>query len=369
MTTDAHFSHTLSFVGANGLGYTRTVYGDRLYVFSTHKGQLLTSMRYVPFNDLLFATYMALRATRDEEDDTPTLPSFVEETQSLQLRNDGVIPFAESALSLPQAIEQKAHDLIASTYQKVVADATFGGSLGAAPDLTRMDHALGERHATPTNSLSFATGLSSRDVGWVTMGHALFYEINQAAKDLHTRGDELLAVAGGDVEYEFSKRLYGDPRLLTVVKRVLRSKGGFVSPLVRHFVLFYLKWTKEQLQTRDQHSFWQQRLESTIGRAEAQSGGFLPYQAITLLGFVRHGTIAQSAEDPDRTKRRFQVEPTYPLDDVVLEEVTDNVLRAFLKGFVKVIYPYNTKQIQFVDELENEESLFEQLEREISGGE
>ena len=149
MTSDAHFSYALSFVGANGLGYTRTVYADRLYVFSTHKGQLLTSMRYVPFNDLLFATYMALRATRDEEDDTSALPSFVEETQSLQLRDDGIIPFAETALSLPPEIEQKAHDLIASTYQKVVADATLGGSLGPAPDLTRMDHAFGERYATP----------------------------------------------------------------------------------------------------------------------------------------------------------------------------------------------------------------------------
>ena len=368
MTNDAHFSHTLSFVGASGLGYTRTVYADKLYVFSTHKGQLLTSMRYVPFNDLLFATYMALRVTRDEEDDTPALPSFVEETQSLQLRNDGVIPFAETALSLPQEIEQKAHDLIASTYQKVVADATLGGSLGPAPDLTRMDQALGDRFATPVDHLSFATGLDGRDVGWITVGNSLFHEINQVAKDLHGRGGELLPVAGGDVEYEFSKRLYGDPRLLKVVKRVLRSKGGFVSPLVRHFVLFYLKWTKEQLQTGGDYPFWQQRLESTIGRAEAQSGGFLPYQAITILGLVRHGIIDHSADDPDCTNRRFHVDPTYSLDDVVLEEVTDHVLRAFLKGFVKVIYPYNIKQVQFVDELEHEESLFEQLEREIGGG-
>ena len=361
MTADAHFSHALSFVGANGLGYTRTVYADKLYVFSTHKGQLLTSMRYVPFNELLFATYMALRTPHDEEDDTPALPSLAEETQSL----DGIVPFAETALSLPPEIEQKAHDLIASTYQKVVADATVGGSLGAASDLTHVDHALGERFATPADHLSFASGLGSRDVGWVTVGHVLFNEINQAAKDLHGRGDELLPVAGGDVEYEFSKRLYGDPRLLKVVKRVLRSKGGFVSPLVRHFVLFYLKWTKEQLQAGDQPPFWQQRLESTIGRAEAQSGGFLPYQAITILGFVRHGIIAHSAEDPDCTKRRFHVDPTDPLDDVVLEEVKDNVLRAFLKGFVKVNYPYNIKQVQFVDELEREESLIEQLEREI----
>ena len=368
MTNDAHFSHTLSFVGASGLGYTRTVYADKLYVFSPHKGQLLTSMRYVPFNDLLFAAYMALRATRDEEDDTPALPSFVEETQSLQLRNDGVIPFAETALSLPPEIEQKAHDLIASTYQKVVADATLGGSLGPAPDLTRMDQALGDRFATPVDHLSFATGLDSRDVGWITVGNSLFHEINQAAKDMHGRGGELLPVAGGDAEYEFSKRLYGDPRLLKVVKRVLQSKGGFVSPLVRHFVLFYLKWTKEQLQTSGEDPFWQQRLESTIGRAEAQSGGFLPYQAITLLGFVRHGDIVHSADDPDCTNRRFHVDPTYPLDDVVLEEVTDHVLRTLLKGFVKAIYPYNIKQVQFVDELEHEESLFEQLEREIGGG-
>ena len=369
MTNDAHFSHTLSFVGASGLGYTRTVYADKLYVFSTPKGQLLTSMRYVPFNDLLFATYMALRITRDEEDDTPALPSFVEETQSLQLRNDGVIPFAETALSLPQEIEQKAHDLIASTYQKVVADPTLGGSLGPAPDLTRMDQALGDRFTTPTDHLSFATGLDGRDVGWITVGDSLFHEINQVAKDLHGRGGELLPVAGGDAEYEFSKRLYGDPGLLKVVKRVLQSKGGFVSPLVRHFVLFYLKWTKEQLQTTgEEHPFWQQRLESTIGRAEAQSGGFLPYQAITILGFVRHGIIDHSADDPDCTNRRFHVDPTYSLDDVVLEEVTDHILRAFLKGFVKVIYPYNIKQVQFVDELEDEESLFEQLEREIGGG-
>ena len=367
MTSDAHFSHALSFVGANGLGYTRTVYADKLYVFSTHKGQLLTSTRYVPFNDLLFATYMALRVTRDEEDDTPALPSFVEETQDLQLRDDGIIPFAETALSLPPKIEQKAHDLIASTYQKVVADATLGGSLGPAPDLTRMDQALGDRFATPMDLLSFVTGLDGRDVGWITVGNSLFHEINQVAKDLHGRGGEFLPVAGGDAEYEFSKRLYGDPRLLKVVKRVLQSKGGFVSPLVRHFVLFYLKWTKEQLQTGGEYPFWQQRLESTIGRAEAKSGGFLPYQAITILGFVRHGIIDHSADDPDCTNRRFHVDPTYPLDDVVLEEVTDNVLRAFLKGFVKVIYPYNIKQVQFVDELEHDESLLEQLEREIGG--
>ena len=135
-----------------------------------------------------------------------------------------------------------------------------------------------------------------------------------------------------------------------------------------HFVLFYLKWTKEQLQTSGEDPFWQQRLESTIDRAEAESGGFLPYQAITILGLVRHGIIDHSADDPDCTNRRFHVDPTYPLDDVVLEEVTDHVLRAFLKGFVKVIYPYNIKQVQFVDELEHEESLFEQLEREIGGG-
>ena len=83
---------------------------------------------------------------------------------------------------------------------------------------------------------------------------------------------------------------------------------------------------------------------------------------------MRHGIIDHSADDPDCTNRRFHVDPTYSLDDVVLEEVTDHVLRAFLKGFVKVIYPYNIKQVQFVDELEHEESLFEQLEREIGGG-
>ena len=162
MTSDTHFSHALSFVGANGLGYTRTVYADKLYVFSTHKGQLLTGMRYVPFNDLLFATYMALRVTRDEEDDTSALPSFVEETQSL---NSGTtaFPFAETALSLPPEIEQKAHDLIASTYQKVV------GYTWPAPDLTRMDQALGERFT----HLSFATGLDGRDVGWITVGNSL----------------------------------------------------------------------------------------------------------------------------------------------------------------------------------------------------
>ena len=82
MTTDAHFSHTLSFVGAN-------LYADRLWgqalVFSTHKGQLLTSMRYVR---------SAVRyngfARRDEEEH-PEL----EETQSQERRRHS---FCESAL-------------------------------------------------------------------------------------------------------------------------------------------------------------------------------------------------------------------------------------------------------------------------------
>ena len=83
-------------------------------------------MRYVPFNDLLLATYMALRETRDAEDDTPALPSFVEETPD----NSGTT----TSFLLP-----KAH------CPSRAVPKSRGATLGAAPDLTRIDHALGER--------------------------------------------------------------------------------------------------------------------------------------------------------------------------------------------------------------------------------
>ena len=51
-----------SFVDENGMGYTRSVYWERLYVFSPGDKNLLVAVRVVPHQNLDFATYLALRS-------------------------------------------------------------------------------------------------------------------------------------------------------------------------------------------------------------------------------------------------------------------------------------------------------------------
>jgi hypothetical protein len=87
---------------------------------------------------------------------------------------------------------------------------------------------------------------------------------------------EHLPALKADVEYEISRRLYSNPQFLGFVKQVMGARGGFVSPLVQHFTAFYLRCLKEKVHEWEKEEgvnthFWQERLASIIGQAEAQA--------------------------------------------------------------------------------------------------
>ncbi|NKB71870.1 MAG: hypothetical protein GKR89_32745 [Candidatus Latescibacteria bacterium] len=70
---DQRPSYTFFFIQPNGTRQTRAVSYENLYVFSQGSHRLLAAARVVPHQDLLFATYLALKKSHHRTSNNPLL--------------------------------------------------------------------------------------------------------------------------------------------------------------------------------------------------------------------------------------------------------------------------------------------------------
>ena len=68
-----------------------------------------------------------------------------------------------------------------------------------------------------------------------------------------------------------------------------------------------------------------------------------------ILGEVVEGTVAVDRQDPDRTKRRFQLDLESVRQGLVLREERSRMQRIYWKEYVKRHFRHHVKHVYFVD--------------------
>jgi hypothetical protein len=348
--------YTFSFVSAAGIPYFREIFWESLHAFQFGSRSLLTAVRAVPHNDMLFATYLALRGRKHLAPHTAKQPHI---STDLIASIAGLIPRRPS--SLPVGIIEKASQFLEENMDHLIPPHGLEYTVGEHMTTDGLGNSSISCASCARGGAALARGLASiagvegEDIAWIYLSHLTHRIIEDQAGEAFRGDADNLPALREDMACELSRQLYSNPRYLQFLAKVMRAKGGFLSPLVRHFVAFYLECMEEKARTWEEQecrgaSFWKERLEGEIGRAEAASGGFLPYFDIIVLGYVKKGILVENSEDPDKTRRSFQLDPLIAGKEVVLQEIESFIWRFFVKEWVRLYFPRNIERVRFVDE-------------------
>ncbi|NKB71888.1 MAG: hypothetical protein GKR89_32835 [Candidatus Latescibacteria bacterium] len=350
---DQRPSYTFSFIQANGTRQTRAIFYENLYVFSQGSHRLLAAARVVPHQDLLFATYLALKKSHHRTSNNPLLGADTRPQLHAQaLVDQSVANLPTPATMLPPTITTQVENLLDQSVDRIMLEQGIAPYLEPKPTLGAPP-SLQERFDPP--GAHILADFNGEDVGWVQLGNTAHYHLQQQANDwarqtLGLIDGRPLPALQRELEDELSRALYSNPQYLKLVKYVVQARGGFASSLVRHFTLFCLKELKKALR-QDDELFWRQRLESHIGRAATRGPNLLPHYHITILGLIQNEPPAADPHDPQRTPHSYRAE-AQPAD-LDLAEITSPLRKPFFKALVRAYFRQPIAQIGFVDELED----------------
>jgi hypothetical protein len=318
----------------------------------------------VPHNGLFFATYLALRKQNQEPMHKKLLAEMGVKTQpgtNLVESFAEIVPYQSP--HLPVEVAEKVEEMLDAVMERALAE--YGTQAGSnALAVSTADHSLSEKkYSVSMEGLGGLADLTGEDVGWVHLSNMAYRTLQQQADAMRRESgfSENLPALQADLEYEISRRLYGNPQFLAFVRQVMEARGGFVSPLVRHFTAFYLRCLKEKVHEWEREegvdtAFWEERLASVIGQAEAKATYTLPHHELVVLGEVVEGEVEMDREDPDSTRRSFRLDVESLRHGIVLCEVRSKTRRIFLKGYVKRHFRHHVKRVCFMDEVEQASS-------------
>lgn len=161
-----------------------------------------------------------------------------------------------------------------------------------------------------------------------------------------------------DLEDELRKRLYSDPKYLTLLKWVMEAEGSFTSPMVSDFLTYYFNCIKERVTALSTSgdfnpTFWSERLESALSKGEAREKDAKPYHLVTLLGFVVAGELP--IEDrylPHFHDRIFPVDPALDLATIQLRHLSALAKKA-LELLVRTCFIGNIEDVRCLGEKMN----------------
>jgi hypothetical protein len=369
MNREIDTRYLFHFLRPDGRRHTHQAYWEDLYLFTPGRRPLLGGVRVVPHHDLAFALYLALRDkggnTPIHRELLPQLAADPEKTGGLVASVADLIPRDDTSTSLPAEVLRKGEELLEGAVDQLMADyavETIAESGSLPNDVEAVGASLRKtagRLSADTAGLGGLVYLSAEDVGLIHLSHlanrAIQEQLDRAGRELHSRQGEHALALREDLEFEMAKKLYTDPRYLEFVHQVMNARGGFISPLVRHFITFYCRCLREQIDALSQRDgapppFWEERLEAAVGRAEASAGQFLPYREVTLLGYLHAGDPRPDPEDPDPTRTSFKIDPGTRVEDLLLEEIDSAINRALAKRTARASLRYNIERVRFADE-------------------
>ena len=355
---------TFSFIDENGLGYRFQVYWESLYVFSPGDKKLLVAVRVVPHNSLFFATYLALRQQNQEPVHKKLLAEMGVETQpgtSLVESFTEIVPCQSP--HLPVKVAEEVEEMLDAVMEQALTEYGTQASSNSLAVSTAEHPPPDVKYSVSTEGLGGLADLTGEDVGWVHLSNMAYRALQQQADAMRREPgfSENLPALQADLEYEISRRLYGNPQFLAFVRQVMEARGGFVSPLVRHFTAFYLRCVQEKVREGEREegidtAFWEERLASVIGQAEAEATYTMPHHELVVLGEVVEGEVEMDREDPDPTRRSFRLDVESLRHGIVLCEIRSRARRIFLKGYVKRHFRHHVKRVCFMDEVKQASS-------------
>jgi hypothetical protein len=176
---------SFSFIDENGVGYTRSVYWERLYVFSPGNKKLLVAVRVVPHESLDFATYLALRQQNQAPVHHQLLAKMGGETQpgmNLVESFSEVVP--HQSPNLPMEVAQTVDGMLdavmnqaMTAYGMPAASHHLGVSTATAP-------LPSEKYEVSTGGLGGLSDLTGEDVGWLHLSNMAYRVVQEQADTL-----------------------------------------------------------------------------------------------------------------------------------------------------------------------------------------
>jgi hypothetical protein len=287
-----------SFISPTGRTYTRSCYWDGLYVFTYRRERILVADRVVPHTNLHEALYDAFRGHQGDTLSHRLLPEALEKPL-LGLAREGqpTQPFVESIValipthhqSLDEEYLKKTETQLEEIASKTLMERGITGGLGsfAANDA----NSFLSDHSSSDEFLGAASGDDRED----DLLLSLSVQVDAAIKE-HTRHviKDDVPVRHGAINFDLSARLYTKPRYLAYIRRLLKARGSYASPIVRDFLAFYSRCLNIKLndyarETQTEPGTLKKRLESTLGREKSGSHHAFDYHRLIILGFVVKG--------------------------------------------------------------------------------
>ena len=347
--------------------YSRQLYWDSLYAFSHKDETILGAARVVPYSDVQYALYLALK----RRDRNPISQQLLPETSHKPLLG---APKEDESTDLVARITEVLPDRPSSIPQDVIAESekrleeaisSAMMSYGLETGLDQFSdpggvQSMERRFEDPADALHILADVKGEDVAWLNLSFQVDAAIKrQLRENLEANVSEDTLALYSDFEDDLSRKLYSNPKYLEFVKRVMDVKGGYLSPVVRDFLSFYSRCLSEKLSKYAQQEhvdpdIMSKRLESLLGSEKEDLQYYVrDHHDLTILGCVDRGHVPEDQDDPDRTGHSFKVDPDIDLGGIVLREITGKLQRFLIKTFVRYTFNehHNIKSIQYVDEV------------------
>jgi hypothetical protein len=322
-TIDPRF--TFNFIGTDEHRYSRQVYWETLYSLSVNGRQFLLADRVVPHSTLPYALCAVYRSIR-----------------SRRKLDKGKTHEEKALFNRITALVETTHDESASIESIVTGPESGSTSI----TLTQPGY-LGYQSPEVNIDIGEFAGITRRDCALIINGytcHRILMLQYEAWRE-RIAAERLSLVRRGEKIVDFWDIVYGDPRYRQFVMDQM-SVSCLHESAAQHF--------SEYLVRQLSHHFTKERLESMLGRTEAEASGFLPYHFVTILGYLQNGNLRRNNADPESTGRSFQVDPTLNLSEIVLRELNGRISRSLIRTLARAVLNKNIKDNGpvFVDELE-----------------
>ena len=348
-----------TFVTPSQGTYTLACYWDHLYAFTYGQKHMLVAERVVPHTNLYESLYHAFKGHQGDTLSHRLIPE-ITQTPLLNVAKEGqsLQPFIESVTALipiqdqtlPEEWLQKTETILEETATQTLIERGISGGLGSF-DTNDTTSFLSDNVA-PNDVLSAISHTNREDVLLINLSVQVDAALKKQMRDI-MKDDTLQRY--GDPEFDLSARLYNNPKYLAFVRRVLKAKGSYVSPVVRDFLSFYSRCLNIKLNThaRETHTdidTLKKRLESTLGHEKGNAHHAFDYHELTILGYVVKGNLLPDPQDPDQTDYSFKIDPNQNIQTIHLREITEN--RFLIQKFVHHTFNthHNVRNVNYIDE-------------------
>lgn len=355
--------HRFSIRDDSGRATHVRVYWEELHAFTFRDRTVLAATRVVPHSSRQYALYEALKSSGDTGGASTAEDGSAED---LILRVSDALASFDVAGSQDHDFGVEAESVVSS----VLVQRGLSSGLETFSDPSQVA-ALDDRFVAPGDVLHALAESEGADAGLVNLSFHVdralkSYVVEEFGKTQSTGS----LVRGSDLEDGLLARLYANPNYMGFVKRLMKARGGYISPVVRDFLSFYARQLDrglDQLAERDglDREALSHEVEGVLGRSRGDSHHYLNYHDVTILGYVDGEALRTDAADPDRSGLSRKLDGDLDIQALEIQKIEPGPIRTIIRKMIE--YDFNTrhnvKSIQFCDENRHQEGFLSRLGR------